>query len=151
SINLMKFRREDGSFAVDEFTHTVDVMITAMEILVGNSSYPTQRITDNSHAFRPLGLGYANLGAFLMSNGIAYDSDRSAAVAGAITALLSGRAYRRSAEIAAVTGPFERYPENRDCFLRVMHKHASAVERIDRELVDAELLVAARDAWSDGI
>ncbi len=151
SINLMKFRREDGSFAVEEFTHTVDVMITAMEILVGNSSYPTEEITKNSHDFRPLGLGYANLGAFLMSNGIAYDSDRAAAVAGAVTALMCGRAYRRSAEISETTGPFARFGENRDSFLRVMRKHASHVEQIDHELVDRELLEAARDSWSDAI
>jgi ribonucleoside-diphosphate reductase alpha chain len=151
SINLMRFRREDGSFDVEAFDHTVDVLITAMEIIVGNSSYPTAAITRNSHDFRPLGLGYANLGAYLMSNGIAYDSDRARAVAGAITALMCGRAYRRSAEIAAVTGPFARFPENRDCFLRVMRKHASHVDRIDRELVDAELLVAARQSWAEAI
>ena len=151
SINLMKFRREDGGFAVEEFSHTVDIMITAMEILVGNSSYPTTRITENSHAFRPLGLGYANLGAYLMSNGIAYDSDRAAAVSGALTALMCGRAYRRSAEIAAITGPFQYFPENRDCFLRVMRKHQGAVEKVDRELVDGELLVAARGAWAEAV
>ena len=151
SINLMKFRREDGSFDVESFSHTVDVMITAMEIIVGNSSYPTEAITRNSHAFRPLGLGYANLGAYLMSNGIAYDSDRARAVAGAVTALMCGRAYRRSAEIAAVTGPFEHYEENQESFLRVMRKHAARVERIDRELVHGELLEAARDSWSEAV
>jgi ribonucleoside-diphosphate reductase alpha chain len=151
SINLMCFRREDGSFDVEAFNHTVDVMITAMEILVGNSSYPTEPITQNSHDFRPLGLGYANLGAYLMSNGAAYDSDRARALSGAITALMCGRAYRRSAEIAAVTGPFRYFPDNRQPFLRVMHKHAEHVELIDHELVDADLLGAARDAWSEAI
>jgi ribonucleoside-diphosphate reductase alpha chain len=151
SINLMQFRREDGSFDVEGFDHVVDVLITAMEILVGNSSYPTPAITQNSVDFRPLGLGYANLGAYLMSNGIAYDSERAGAVAGALTALMCGRAYRRSAEIAEVTGPFARYPENRDSFLRVMHKHAAAVEHVDHELVDGELLEAARQAWSEAI
>ncbi|MFQ5599042.1 MAG: vitamin B12-dependent ribonucleotide reductase [Candidatus Krumholzibacteriia bacterium] len=151
SINLMKFRREDGSFDVDAFNHTVDVMITAMEIFVGNSSYPTPAITRNSHEFRPLGLGYANLGAYLMSNGIPYDSERAFALAGAITALLCGRAYRRSAELAEVAGAFSHYHENRDCFLRVMHKHADAVAAIDRGPVDDELLRAAREAWSQAI
>jgi len=151
SINLMRFRREDGSFDVPAFEHVVDVMSTAMEIIVGNSSYPTAAITKNSHDFRPLGLGYANLGAYLMSNGIAYDSDRASAVAGAVTALMCGRAYRRSAEIAAAVGPFARYSENRDCFLRVMRNHRDQVEHIDRELVDAELLTAARTAWRETV
>jgi ribonucleoside-diphosphate reductase alpha chain len=151
SINLMKFRRKDGSFDVDGFTHAVDVMITAMEILVGNSSYPTEAIRENSWDFRPLGLGYANLGAYLMSNGIPYDSDKAFAVTGAITALMSGRAYRRSAELAEAVGPFTRYHENRTCFLHVMQKHADAIDGIDVEQVDGELLLAARHAWSEAI
>ena len=151
SINLMKFRRDDGSFDAAGFDHTVDVMITAMEIIVGNSSYPTEAIAANSHAFRPLGLGYANLGAYLMSNGIAYDSERARAVAGAITALMCGRAYRRSAELAAVTGPFDRFPENRDRFLYVMRRHADHIDRIDGGLVDGELLAAARSSWDEAI
>jgi ribonucleoside-diphosphate reductase alpha chain len=149
SINLMQFRNTDGSFDVEEFNHTVDLLIAAMEIIVANSSYPTPAITRNSHDFRPLGLGYANLGAYLMSNGLPYDSDAARAVSAAITALLCGRAYRRSAELAAAVGPFDRYAENRDSFLRVMAKHASAVDGIDAEHVDSELLGAARDAWRD--
>jgi ribonucleoside-diphosphate reductase alpha chain len=151
SINLMRFRREDGSFAVEDFAHTVDVLITAMEVIVGNSSYPTPAIARNSHDYRPLGLGYANLGAYLMSNGVAYDSARAAAVSAAITALLCGRAYRRSAEIAAVTGPFAHFAANRSGFLRVMRKHAGHVEKIDHELVDGELLGAARHAWTEAV
>jgi len=151
SINLMKFRREDGSLAVDEFAHAVDVLITAMEVIVGNSSYPTPAITKNSHDYRPLGLGYANLGAYLMSNGIAYDSERAAAVSAAITALMCGRAYRRSAEVAEITGPFAHFADNRTGFLRVMRKHAAHVEKIDQELVDGELVTAARDAWTEAV
>jgi ribonucleoside-diphosphate reductase alpha chain len=151
SINLMKFRRDDGSFDVDGFNHTVDLMITAMEIIVGNSSYPTPAITRNSHDFRPLGLGYANLGAYLMANGLPYDSGAARAVTGAITALLCGRAYRRSAELAETVGPFARYPENTDCFMEVMHKHAAAVDDIDAEFVDGDLLSAACSAWRDVI
>jgi ribonucleoside-diphosphate reductase alpha chain len=151
SINLMKYRREDGSFDVEDFNHTVDVMITAMEIIVGNSSYPTAAITKNSHDFRPLGLGYANLGAYLMSNGLPYDSDAARAVSAAITALMCGRAYRRSAEIADVVGPFARYEENTDCFLRVMNKHEAAVDRIEAQFVDTQLVDAAREAWADAI
>ena len=151
SINLLQFRQPDGSFDVESFNHTVDVVITAMEIVVGNSSYPTEAIAANSHAFRPLGLGYANLGAYLMSNGLPYDSDAARAVTGALTALLCGRAYRRSAELAEAMGPFEHFAENRDCFLRVMRKHARAVVDIDARLVDPELLLAAGTAWEEAV
>ena len=151
SINLLKFRRADGSFDVESFCHTVDVVITAMEIVVDNSSYPTAAIERNSHAFRPLGLGYANLGAYLMSNGLPYDSDGARAVTGALTALLCGRAYRRSAEMAEAMGPFQYFADNRDCFLRVMRKHAWAVDGIDARHVEPELLHGARVAWEEAI
>src|SRR5204863_9354607 len=109
SLNLMKFRREDGSFAVEKFEHAVDIVYLAQEIVVGPSSYPTEEIGKNARAFRQLGLGYANLGAFLMSNGMPYDSDEGRSIAAAITALMTGRAYRKSAEIAAAVGTYAEY------------------------------------------
>src|SRR3569833_4435261 len=114
SLNLMKFRRPDGSFDVDAFEHTVDIVFLAQEIIVGPSSYPTEEIGVNARAFRQLGLGFANLGALLMANGVAYDSDAGRATAAAITALMTGRAYRESAKAAAALGPYERYAENRE-------------------------------------
>ena len=107
SLNLMKFRLEDGSFDTDSFEHACDIVFLAQEIVVGPSSYPTEEIGKNARAFRQIGLGYANLGALLMSNGMAYDSDEGRAAAAAITALMTGRAYRRSAEIAGAIGPYE--------------------------------------------
>src|ERR687888_170204 len=123
SLNLMKFREVDGTFNVDDFTHAVDIVFLAQEILVGFSSYPTEQITRNARAFRQLGLGYANLGALLMANGLPYDSAEGRTLCGAITALMTGRAYRKSAEVAAAMGPYARYEENRDPHLRVMRKH----------------------------
>src|SRR5688572_14149056 len=127
SLNLMKFRREDGTFDVDSFEHAVDVVFLAQEIVVGPSSYPTEGIGVNARAFRQLGMGYANLGALLMANGLAYDSDEGRALSAAITALMTGRAYRMSAEIARdATGPYDRYAENRDPHNHVMRKHRAA-------------------------
>src|SRR3954464_13572568 len=120
SLNLMKFRREDGSFDVERFEHTVDIVFLAQEIIVGPSSYPTEEIGVNARAFRQLGLGYANLGAYLMANGMPYDSDAGRATAAAITALMTGRAYRESARVAATLGPYERYEENREPHNAVM-------------------------------
>jgi ribonucleoside-diphosphate reductase alpha chain len=151
SINLMKFRREDGSFDVEAYEHVVDVMILAQEIVVGPSSYPTEDIGKNARAFRQLGLGYANLGALLMSNGLAYDSDEGRAIAGAITALMTGRAYRKSAEVAAAVGPYARYEENRDPHLHVMRKHRAAADEIDASLVEEPLLEAAKRSWDEAI
>src|SRR3712207_885931 len=108
SLNLMKFRRPDGTLDVDAFDHVVDVMLLAQEIIVGPSSYPTEEIGHNARAFRQLGLGYANLGAFLMANGRPYDSDAGRGTAAAITALMTGRAYLQSAKIASAMGPYER-------------------------------------------
>ncbi len=150
SLNLMKFRREDGTVDTDSFEHAVDVMLLAQEIVVSPSSYPTEEIGRNARAFRQLGLGYANLGALLMSNGLAYDSDEGRAVAGAITALMTGRAYRKSAEIAAAVGPYERYEENREPHNHVMRKHRDATLEID-ESADRELLAAARRAWDEAV
>src|SRR3982750_1241792 len=105
SLNLMKFRRPDGTFDVEAFEHAVDIVFLAQEIIVGPSSYPTEEIGVNARAFRQLGLGYANLGAYLMANGMPYDSHAGRATAAAITALMTGRAYRESAKVAAAPGP----------------------------------------------
>jgi ribonucleoside-diphosphate reductase alpha chain len=152
SLNLMKFRREDGTFDTEAFEHTVDVMILAQEIIVGPSSYPTEEIGRNARAFRQLGLGYANLGALLMANGLAYDSDEGRALCGAITALMTGRAYRTSAEAAGALGPYERYEENREPHNHVMRKHRHAAYEIDDSMcADTELLAAARRAWDEAV
>jgi ribonucleoside-diphosphate reductase alpha chain len=152
SINLMKFRRPDGTFDAGSFEHAVDVMILAQEIVVGPSSYPTEQIGENARAFRQLGLGYANLGALLMADGKAYDSGEGRAVAAAITALMTGRAYRKSAEVAAAIGPYERFPENREGHLRVMGKHRDASYEISEEAcADDALVAAARRSWDEAI
>jgi ribonucleoside-diphosphate reductase alpha chain len=152
SINLMKFRRPDGTVDVDSFQHVVDVMILAQEIVVGPSSYPTEQIGQNARAFRQLGLGYANLGALLMSNGLAYDSGEGRAVAAAITALMTGRAYRKSAEVAGAMGPYDRFPENREPHLRVMGKHRDAAYEISEDTCpDGALVAAARSSWDQAV
>jgi ribonucleoside-diphosphate reductase alpha chain len=152
SINLMKFRSADGTLDVASFEHTVDVMLLAQEIIVGPSSYPTEGIAANARAFRQLGLGYANLGAYLMSNGMPYDSDSGRETAAAITALMTGRAYRRSAEIAAAQGPYERYAENGDAHLGVMRMHRDASYVIpEQESADEGLLSAARRSWEEAV
>ncbi len=151
SINLMKFRNEDGTFDVDDFSHVVDVMFLAQEIVVGPSSYPTEEIGRNARAFRQIGLGYANLGALLMANGLPYDSDEGRAMAAAITALMTGRAYRESAEIAASIGPYDEYAKNREPHNRVMRMHRDAAREIDDALVDDGLLDAARRAWDEAV
>jgi len=152
SLNLMKFRRPDGTLDVPSFEHTVDVMLLAQEIIVGPSSYPTDEIGVNARAFRQLGLGYANLGAYLMSNGMPYDSDDGRDTAAAITALMTGRAYRRSAEIAAVLGPYEHYPENREPHNNVMRMHRDASYAIpDGACPDGELTAAARRSWDEAV
>ena len=152
SLNLMKFRRPDGSFDTEGFEHAVDVVILAQEIVVSPSSYPTEEIGQNARAFRQLGLGYANLGALLMANGLAYDSDEGRALGGAITALMTGRAYRTSAEVAGALGPYERYEENADPHMHVMRKHRHAAYEIEDALfTDTELLGAARRAWDEAV
>ncbi len=151
SLNLMKFRREDGTFDTDSFEHATDVMLLAQEIVVGPSSYPTEEIGRNARAFRQLGLGYANLGAYLMSNGLPYDSDEGRAVAGAITALMTGRGYRKSAEIAAAMGAYDEYAKNREAHNGVMRMHRDASHEIDSELVEDGLLSAARQSWDDAV
>jgi ribonucleoside-diphosphate reductase alpha chain len=152
SLNLMKFRRADGSFAVDDFVHAVDVMLLAQEIVVGPSSYPTEEIAANARAFRQLGLGYANLGAFLMANGLPYDSDQGRGAAAAITALMTGRAYHQSARMAAALGPYERYLDNRDAHNAVMRMHRDAAYALPGGAVgDTALLHAARTTWEEAV
>ncbi|HWL90165.1 MAG TPA: vitamin B12-dependent ribonucleotide reductase, partial [Actinomycetota bacterium] len=151
SLNLMKFIDEEGNFNVGDFRHAVEVVFTAQEIVVGESSYPTEKIADNAKAYRQLGLGYANLGALLMARGLAYDSDAGRAWAGAITALMTGHAYRTSARVAEAMGPFEGYEPNADAMLRVMRKHREAADSIEGELVPEGLLSAAKHSWDEAI
>ncbi|MGE0043068.1 MAG: vitamin B12-dependent ribonucleotide reductase [Vicinamibacterales bacterium] len=152
SLNLMKFVGEDGEFDPDAFKAACRTLITAQEILVDNSSYPTPAIGKNSHAFRPLGLGYANLGALLMSRGLPYDSDAGRDYAAAITALMTGEAYAQSARVARDHGgPFAGYPENRDPFLRVMRKHRDAMKDVSQKHVPANLYEAAAQAWDEAV
>ena len=152
SINLMKFRNSDGTFNKEEFKHVVDIIIAAQEIIVDGAGYPTYSIAQNSHDFRPLGLGYANLGAYLMSNGISYDSEEAFSIAGAITAIMTGRAYEQSAKIASRIGPFPRFDENREPFLEVMKKHRDHVDKIPKlksRINLEELIEDAEKEWSD--
>ena len=151
SLNLMKFVREDGEFDVEGFVYGCRVTITAQEILVDNASYPTPKITDNSHLFRPLGIGYANLGALLMSRGLAYDSAEGQAYAAAITSVMTAEAYRQSAIIARDHGgPFAEYRKNEEPFLRVIQKHRDAAHGIpDKVGLPTDLHRAARDIWDE--
>jgi ribonucleoside-diphosphate reductase alpha chain len=152
SLNLMKFRREDGSFDVEDFEHAVDIVFLAQEIVVGFSSYPTDEIGENANAFRQLGLGYANLGALLMSDGLPYDSVEGRNVAAAITALMTGRAYRQSATIAAeATGPYDEYEKNRDAHNGVMRMHRDASYDVDPTGIKGELLEAAQRSWNEAV
>ncbi|MCI0341135.1 MAG: vitamin B12-dependent ribonucleotide reductase [Planctomycetales bacterium] len=149
SLNLMRFRKPDGEFDVAAFRHACAVTILAQEIIVDNASYPRERIAERSHSFRPLGLGYANLGALLMARGIPYDSDQGRSITSAITATLTGEAYRTSALVAEALGPFSGYAENREPFQRVMRKHRDAVAGVDARQVPADLMEAARKTWDD--
>jgi ribonucleoside-diphosphate reductase alpha chain len=151
SLNLMKYLGSNGEFDVEAFKHAVDVTITAQEILVDNASYPTPKIAENSHNFRPLGLGYANLGALLMSMALPYDSDEGRDVAGAITALMCGEAYAQSARVAERMGPFSGFEENREPMLDVIRMHRNAVRGIKPEHVEAELYMGAQGAWDSAL
>ena len=151
SLNLMRYRSDEGVLDVEKFFHSVDIMITAQEILVDHASYPTDAIAENSHNFRPLGLGYANLGAMLMSEGFPYDSEEGRAYAGAITSLLGGRAYLHSARIAAKKGPFARFEENREPMLRVMRKHGRAARKIAADHIPSSLWEASEKVWEQAI
>ncbi|HXI29512.1 MAG TPA: vitamin B12-dependent ribonucleotide reductase, partial [Vicinamibacterales bacterium] len=152
SINLMKFVREDGEFDVVAYKAAIRTLITAQEIIVDNASYPTEAIGRNSHAYRPLGLGYANLGALLMSRGLPYDSDAGRDYAAALTALMTGEAYAQSARIARDQGgPFAGYDRNREPFLRVMRKHRDALRDVNARNVPADLYGTARGSWDDAV
>ena len=152
SLNLMKFRRRDGSFDVESFERAIDVVFLAQEIVVSPSSYPTEEIATNARAFRQLGMGYANLGAYLMANGLPYDSDEGRGIAAAITALMTGRGYQRSAEVAGAIGPYERYAENAEPHLGVMRMHRDAAYALaDSACADAALLEAARTTWDRAV
>jgi len=151
SLNLMKFVDTKGRFDIESFRKAVDITITAQEIIVGFASYPTKKIEINSYDYRPLGLGYANLGALLMSQGIAYDSDYGRDYAGAITAMMTGEAYLQSARIAGELGPCAGFDINRKPFLDVMRMHRESVKRINRNDIPAEMYDAAWSIWSDAV
>lgn len=151
SLNLMKFIDSQGNFQTQDFREAVRVFTTAQEIIVDFASYPTKTVAQNSHDYRPLGLGYANLGTLLMTSGIPYDSPKAVAVAGAITALMTGEAYRVSSEIAQTKGPFPGFEKNRKSMLRVINKHRDAAYRIERDLCPSELLQAAQESWDSAV
>jgi ribonucleoside-diphosphate reductase alpha chain len=151
SINLLKYLDDDDEFDVEAFEHTVEVIFTAQEILVGNADYPTEKIAQTSRDFRQLGLGYANLGALLMARGLPYDSPEGRAWAASITALMTGRAYATSARTAARMGPFAGYASNADAMLNVLQMHQEEAAKIDESLVPPGLLDGARRAWDDAV
>ncbi|MDH5402811.1 MAG: vitamin B12-dependent ribonucleotide reductase [Candidatus Heimdallarchaeota archaeon] len=151
SINLMKYRKEDGSFDIRGFIHTINILIAAQEIIVGKASYPTELIEKNSHIYRTLGLGYTNLGALLMSLGLPYDSDEGRNVAAAITSLMTGQAYLQSSRIAANLGPFSDYARNKDDMIDVMQMHRGNAQRLKSTAVDTKLFEAARMVWNEVI
>ncbi len=151
SINLLKYLRDDNSFDIEAFKHTVELIFTAQEILVGYSSYPTEGIGKTARAYRELGIGYANLGALLMAQGLPYDSAEGRAQAAAITALLTGQSYAVSAKIARKVGPFAGFHKDRDNMLNVLRMHREEVSNIDASLVSEELLSAAASAWDDAV
>ena len=151
SLNLMHFRTIDGDFDVNAFKHAVDVVLLAMEIIVGFSKYPSEKITQNSHAFRPLGLGYANLGALLKATGLPYDSDAGRNYAAAITSLMCGEAYAMSARMAGKMGPFQGYAKNEEPFLGVIRKHRKAAYNVASEGVSPELFEAQKKAWDEAL
>lgn len=151
SINLLKYLRDDNSFDIEAFKHTVELIFTAQEILVGYSSYPTVKIGKNARAFRELGIGYANLGALLMAQGLPYDSDEGRAQAAAVTALMTGHAYATSAKLARIVGPFAGYHKDRDGMLNVLKMHRDEVSKIDAGLVSEDLLSAAASAWDEAV
>lgn len=151
SINLLKYLKDDFSFDIEAFRHTVELIFTAQEILVGYSEYPTENITKNAKAYRELGIGYANLGAMLMAQGLPYDSDEGRAQAAAITALMTGHAYATSAKIANRVGPFAGFHKDKEGMIGVLKQHRAAVNDIDASLVSEELLSAAATAWDEAV
>jgi ribonucleoside-diphosphate reductase alpha chain len=151
SINLLKYMNDDFSFDIEAFKHTVELMFTAQEILVGYSEYPTKNITKNAKAYRELGLGYANLGALLMAQGLPYDSDEGRAQAAAITALMTGHSYAVSAKIAKKVGPFAGYDKDKEGINKVLRMHRAEVKKIDASMVSEELLSAAASSWDEAV
>jgi ribonucleoside-diphosphate reductase alpha chain len=151
SLNLLKYLRDDNTFDIEAFKHSVELVFTAQEILVGYSSYPTERITKNAKAYRELGIGYANLGALLMAQGLPYDSDEGRAQAAAITALMTGHSYAISAKLSKRVGPFAGFRKDRDAMLNVLRMHRAEVSKIDASLVSEELLSAAATAWDEAV
>src|SRR6202158_3519436 len=152
SLNLMKFVQTEGAkFDVDRYKHAIDVCFTGQEVIVSNASYPTPAIGKNSEALRPLGLGYANLGALLMSMGLAYDSEEGGRFAGALTAIMTGRAFAQSARMAQVKGPFSEFAKNREPMLRVMEKHRQAAHQLSNSPESAEVIDAARETWDEAV
>jgi ribonucleoside-diphosphate reductase alpha chain len=151
SINLMKFLNEDSTFDIEAYRHACRIFLIAQEILVDFASYPTREIAKNTHDYRALGLGYANIGTLLMVLGVPYDSDKGRAIAGALTAIMTGHAYCVSAEMAAVKGTFAGFKDNREPMLRVMRKHRDAAYKIDVRHCPADLLKAARDDWDNAV
>jgi len=151
SLNLLRFLRTDGSFDTEQFEHCVALVVLAQEIIVGFSRYPTEGIGRNSHLFRPLGIGYANLGALLMAKGMAYDSDEGRDYAATVTALLTGASYRTSSQIARQMGPFEKYASNEGPMMRVMQQHSAALDEIESDVVPSSLRGAARRSWDEAI
>ena len=151
SINLLKYLDVDNYFDVEAFKHTVEVVFTAQEILVGYSSYPTESITKNARAYRELGMGYANLGAMLMAQGLPYDSDAGRSQAAAITALMTGYSYATSAKLASKVGPFAGYHKDKDAMINVLKMHREEVSKIDASYVAEDLLSAATEAWDEAV
>src|SRR5688572_10919579 len=152
SLNLMRFVKADGEFDVEAYKHACEITILAQEILVDNSSYPTAKIAQNSHDYRPLGLGYANLGALLMSRGVPYDSDEGRQIAGALTSIMCGHAYATSARVAQARGPFAGYPKNEEPFLGVISMHRDhAYNTLKDDLLPADMARAAREVWDDAL
>jgi len=151
SLNLMKFVDDGGKFDVEGFRHAVDVMITAQDIVVDNSSYPTEQITETAKAYRELGLGYANLGALLMAQGLAYDSDAGRSYAAAVTSLMCGEAYLQSSRVSEAMSPYAGYAKNRQAQLRVIDKHRQKSREIDSSLVPLDLLSASREVWDEAL
>src|SRR5205085_4446454 len=151
SLNLLKFLQDDGSFDVEGFRAAVEVVFTAQEILIGNADYPTEKIAETSRRFRQLGIGYANLGALLMAQGLPYDSDEGRAQAAAITALLTGHSYATSAKVARKVGPFAGFHKDREGMLNVLRMHREAVDHIDASLAAEDLLSAATQSWDEAV
>jgi ribonucleoside-diphosphate reductase alpha chain len=151
SLNLMKFLKEDGQFDIEAYRRAIHLLIISQEIIVDNSSYPSDPIAHNSHLFRPLGLGYANVGALLMFYGVAYDSAEGRAMAAALTALMTGQAYLSSAILASAVDPFTEFEKNREPMMGVMRMHQSAVDDIENEYVPEDVFQAAQEVWNDAI